>query len=130
MRQPMKCRSCLDEFTPPTSNTKFCETCRVLRDLDFYQGNLKRKCTACESEFYPLRASWLRCPNCSVHKGTGEVECNLCHQFNETAPGLSSTCIFCISMDKKNLKTYWTSLQKLVGLKINVNQTEDTKRTL
>ena len=110
------CERCGDDYRPPTTNTKLCPICRIVRDL----GSMRsaRACDNCEKHFYPIRKSYLLCPECTVIRGRGDVECALCGHKNQLAPGLKETCIFCVSESQKNRASYRKTLVAITAEKI------------
>ena len=107
------CAKCGDQFLLWPKNRKYCGACQALRDLDF-RPNLKRKCEGCDTTFYPYRTSFTRCADCSLFNQEREEwpECNQCGKRKRTAPGMSKTCIACVSCSAKAQIAYHKALIK------------------
>jgi hypothetical protein len=50
------CADCGAERTTARKNTKYCEQCRLLRDMVHMGADKKRKCILCDAVFAPLHA--------------------------------------------------------------------------
>lgn len=74
------CADCGAERNARNRNTKYCVTCRLIRDLDFI-GNSTNKCQSCSARFAPLKRSDTLCPDCDA--------------FSKAIPARRETCRNC-----------------------------------
>lgn len=106
------CADCDQPYDTYFSSAKYCHSCRVLKDF-LPKAHCSYTCPSCSKVYWPIRKTFKRCYDCQVGSNkSGGRSCNLCDERNKIAPGLTSTCIKCVSSSREYRKHYLETLSK------------------
>jgi hypothetical protein len=72
------CRDCGHPHATARTNTRYCHTCRLFRNL-VYLTSRKSKCLSCRDTFAPLHSNDKLCAKCDVlAEGNPDGRCGVC----------------------------------------------------
>lgn len=76
----IRCRDCGDERTTLYRNTRYCMSCRLLRDLTWLDVSEQRPCRAnsCNAAFLPVSRKDLYCGECAGGMVGTHGRCSFC----------------------------------------------------
>ena len=106
-----ECKTCGDPFYTYHRQATNCIPCRVLNDYT-PNSTTDKNCFACGKVFYPIRRTYQLCYQCTTLPGKGVAPCNICGEYNLTAPGMENTCVACVTYSLKNRQAYISALIK------------------
>lgn len=91
----IRCEDCGSPYSTNRSNTKFCDVCRLLRDLRFI-GPSTHDCWVCQTKFAPITLREEACAEHGYHPAkTGECECVYCHETRPRIRANLAVCVHC-----------------------------------
>lgn len=76
------CQDCSAERTARNRNTKYCDPCRLLRNLQYIGSKRVHHCHTCEAKFRPASRNDDHCGDCGVVYTRHRGECAVCHHTN------------------------------------------------
>lgn len=98
MAHQIRCRDCGDERTTLYRNTRYCMSCRLLRDLAWLDVAELRTCrsNSCNAAFMPVGRKDLYCGKCAGQMAQSHGRCLFCK--TEPAPlhrsmGVCTSCV-------------------------------------
>ncbi len=99
----ISCTDCGAERKQCPTNTLYCKSCRLLRDLAHWASN-RRTCRDCRASFAPIGRTDYRCSSC--HPGTRgrTVACVLCRAYGAPLLHGIPVCAECIRSPLKRKK--------------------------
>lgn len=105
------CADCGFEHEASNKTTKYCNVCRVFRDLAFV-GTTTKNCFACGSKFAPIRRKDELCSNCDYnHRVYGTGICALCKNEASLIRSDIAVCTDCMR-DPDQRRTFMKAMAK------------------
>lgn len=106
------CADCGSEHEASNRTTKYCNVCRVFRDLAFV-GTTTKNCFACSEAFAPIRRKDELCSKCDYnHRVYGTGTCGICKAENVSTIRMDiAVCVDCMR-DPNQRRTFMKAMAK------------------
>jgi hypothetical protein len=107
------CADCGHEHTAASPRAKYCNVCRIWRDLTFV-GDTTKACFGCGEKFAPVRRKDLLCSNCDYnHTIYATGPCAICKASSTTTMRSDiAVCVDCMRKPGETRRLFVRAIHK------------------